>query len=143
MKDPEKLQTPQLSLVQILFRGAEQRETILGSECYTTKYDFQCFISTFLFKLYLLPQMLSSIEGKGNIISSFKTEMVLQKKNSQNLQTFLEFSMETNLYLTCPIADIPKSLPGNNSLQIFTLNKCKALELMQVPLFWHTLIWKG
>lgn len=44
---------------------------------------------------------------------------------------FLKFSMETNLYLICPIVGIPKSLSVYNSLQIFTLNKCKTLEWMQ------------
>lgn len=79
----------------------------------------------------LLPQGLSSTEGKGNNVSSFKIAIISQKENHQCLQNFLELLVETNLYLTCPIAGIPKSLPGNNNLQIFTLNKCKALALVQ------------
>lgn len=72
-----------------------------------------------LFTLPLLPQLLSSAEGKGNNVSSFKTAIIWQKENSQSLQNFLELSVEANLYLTCPIAGIPKSLPGNNNINFY------------------------
>lgn len=83
------------------------KESILGSGFYTTKHDFQHFISTFLFKSSLLPQLLPSIKGKGHSISSFKAAMILQKENSQSLQ--ISFGIfNGNQSLTCPIAGIPQ-----------------------------------
>lgn len=64
-----------------------REKSILRSGRSTTKCDFQHFIATFLFKLHLLPQLLSSIKGKSNNISSLKTTMILQRKNSQNLRS--------------------------------------------------------